>query len=332
MSRQPQIRWRESDKQELKRVVRNFNAKIRRLQKKDPSKILNALPKNISVNKNALPEMITERQLMDLIHTRADLNRELNRLKRFSKKGAEKIVLVPNNDNNIQVTNWQKVEMNRMRAVVNRKREERLELIRKTQVHGQGYTLGQLAMGSQAEQELRPASSFTRSMGYKDMMKKYLSLRKESQSQFYTEKDYQVRENYIKGLKDNYSENDVKDIIDHIEKMPIKEFLRVFRSVDLNTFEWASGPPSQEEYDSYVKRLRTEWIPEEADTTSLKWDEEANDIESNTSNKFKKAITNGRYINMFHKGRLVGSFKDYDTMLKRMKKFKEKDFSYNITL
>ena len=36
MSRQPKIRWRKSDEQELKRVVKNFNAKLNRIEKKNP--------------------------------------------------------------------------------------------------------------------------------------------------------------------------------------------------------------------------------------------------------------------------------------------------------
>ena len=42
--------------------------------------------------------------------------------------------------------------------------------------------------------------------------------------------------------------------------MDIKDFLDKFMSVDLNTFEWASGPPSKEEYQAYVNKLKAEWL------------------------------------------------------------------------
>ena len=45
MSKYHRINWRESDEQELKRVIRNFNAKITRLEKKNPQ----------IYNKNTLP-------------------------------------------------------------------------------------------------------------------------------------------------------------------------------------------------------------------------------------------------------------------------------------
>lgn len=260
MSKFHKIKWTDDDQKELERVVRNFNAKITRLQKKDPSQILNSLPKGMKVNKNALPEKVTVKQMKELINTRQDLKRELNSLKRFSKKGAEKIELVPDTDYNLQVSKWQRKEMNRAVGIVNRRRKDRLEMIRDVSVEGHDFTLGQLGMGKQAENELKPTSSFYRTMTQTDLKKRYISLKHERQSQYFTDKDYRVKENYIKGLTDNYAESDVKDIIKAIEKMDIREFLDKFMAVDLNTFEWASGPPNQEDYQGYLNRLKGEWL------------------------------------------------------------------------
>ena len=260
MSKYHKIKWTESDNKELARVVKNFNAKIDRLNKKDPSKMLNELPSDMKVNKNALPEKVSVRQMKELIKTRQDLKRELNTLKRFSKKGAEKIITVPDTDYNLQVTNWQMKEMNRRVGIINRRRKERLDMIREASVEGHDFTLGQLGMGKQAENELRPTTSFYRTMSQTDLKWKWKSLRVEMQSSYFTEKDFRVRDNYIKGLRDNYAEADVKDIIKEIEKMDIKDFLDKFLSVDLNTFEWASGPPNQEDYKAYVNRLKSEWV------------------------------------------------------------------------
>lgn len=261
MSKYHKIRWTKSDEQELARVVRNFNRKLDRLNKKDPSKILNTLPEGMKVNKNALPEKVSVRQLKNLIKTRQDLKRELNAMKRFSKKGAETIIKVPDTDYNLQVTKWQKNEMSRRIAVINKKRQERLEEIASVKIAGQEYTLGQLGMGRQAENELKPTTSFYRTMSQTDLKYKWRSIRLESQSVYFTEKDYRLRENYIKGLMENYSERDIKDVVNEIRNMDIKDFLHTFQSVDLNTFEFASGPPNQEMYKSYVERLKSEWTP-----------------------------------------------------------------------
>lgn len=259
MSKFHKIKWTDDDQKELERVVRNFNAKITRLQKKDPSKMLNSLPEGMRVNKNALPDKVTVRQMKELIHTRQDLKRELNSLKRFSKKGAEKMELVPDTDYNLQVTNWQRKEMNRNRGVVNRRRKERLEMIRNVSVAGHEFTLGELGMGKQAENELKPTTSFYRTMTQTDLKKRHLSLQAERQSQFFTEKDYRVKENYIKALKNNYGESRVEDIVNAIEKMDLREFLDKFMAVDLNKFEFAYGP-EDDNYDPYIKRLKGEWL------------------------------------------------------------------------
>ena len=92
MSRKYNIRWREADEKELQRVVKNYNAKLSRLAKKNPEM------------KNALPDRVSAAQLRDMIETRQDLNRELNSLRRFSQKGAEELVEVPDNDYNLKIT------------------------------------------------------------------------------------------------------------------------------------------------------------------------------------------------------------------------------------
>ena len=74
MSKYHKINWREEDTKELTRVVRNFNAKIQRLSKTNPGIT------------NLLPEKVSASELKNLINTRQDLKRELNALKRFSKR------------------------------------------------------------------------------------------------------------------------------------------------------------------------------------------------------------------------------------------------------
>ena len=66
-------------------------------------------------------------QLKDLINTRQDLNREINALRRFSKRGNEEIVIIPNTDYNVKTTKWQRTEMNRRVGYINRRRQKRLE-------------------------------------------------------------------------------------------------------------------------------------------------------------------------------------------------------------
>lgn len=252
MSRYHRINWRDSDTEELKRVVKNYNAKITRLAKKNPQ------------IKNVLPEKVTATQLKELINTRQDLKRELNALKRFSKRGAEEIVVVPENDYNLKVTKWQKTEINRRIGIINRRRKKRLEDISNLEMTSRGeklgYTREQLGMGKASEVSLSPMRGFTRRMSQTDLKMKWRGILKESQSDYFTQKDYRLRDNYIKALEQNYNANDIKDIIDSINNMDIREFLNKFEE-EGGTLEFAY-PPNKEQYNGYVSALKSTWMPE----------------------------------------------------------------------
>lgn len=80
MSKYNKIRWRESDKKELARLAKNFNAKLEYQLKKN------------SELKNVLPEKVKVRDLKKDIVSRKDLKRTLDKLATFSQRGMEKVV------------------------------------------------------------------------------------------------------------------------------------------------------------------------------------------------------------------------------------------------
>lgn len=252
MSRRHKINWRESDNRELNRVVKNFNAKISRLAKKNPQL------------QNVLPEKVSASQLKELINTRQDLNRELNALKRFSKRGAEEIVSVPDNDYNLQTTKWQRTEINRRIGIINRRRKERLERLSNFEATSRGQELGykraDIGMGKATEVSLSPMRGFTQRMNQRDLKMKWKSIMQESQSDYFTERDYRLRNNYIKALTENFNINDIEDIIEEIENMDINDFLQIFEQEGGNLE--SAYPPNGEQYIAYLNGLRATWKPE----------------------------------------------------------------------
>ena len=250
MSRKYNIRWTESDNQELRKAVKNFNQKIARLEKKNPQ------------IKNALPEKVSVKQMRDLIETRSDLNRELNALKRFSKRGAETIVPVPNNDYNLQITKWQKQEMNRRVGTINRKRKEKLKELQDVEQTSRGkplgYTKGQIGMGRQEQVALSPMKSFTQKMNVKDLKYKYQSILKESQSTYWDRRDLILKENYVKSLEDNYGKN-AAFLVDKIKEMDMKEFKKIFYAEGGHSFFEFSYPKNKEEIDKDLNYLSQAW-------------------------------------------------------------------------
>lgn len=250
MSRKYNIRWREADEKELQRVVKNYNAKLSRLAKKGPD------------IKSALPERVSAAQLRDMIETRQDLNRELNALRRFSQKGAEELVEVPENDYNLKITKWQKEEINRRVAVINRTRKQRLEKMQGTEATQGGKRLGYSAapmMGKADMLSLSPVKGFTKYMNRADLKKRFTQLLKESQSGYWNERDERTRQNYLKGLRQTFNESDISDVIDEIESMDIKDFRRKFDS-DAGKFE-TLYPNDQDEYIAAVSELESIWMP-----------------------------------------------------------------------
>lgn len=252
MPKQYNIRWRQDDNEQLRKAVKNFNAKITRLENKDPK------------NKNALPEKISVKQIRDLIDTRQDLKREINALQRFTRRGAEELISVPDNDYNLKITKWQKEEMTRRTAVINRKRQKRLEELQQIEMKSGGeklgYTVGQFGMGKAEEISLKPLQPFTGKMNTADLRKKFKHIQKESQDMYYSRKDEQLRTNYINALKQGYNEEDIADIIEEIEDMDFNDFYSEFQA-EGGTMEWAYPPKASAEYQGYVEQLRSQWKP-----------------------------------------------------------------------
>lgn len=252
MSTRYNIKWRDADNQEIARVVKNFNAKITRIEKNHPEMA------------SVLPERVTVKGIKDLINTRQDLNRELNMLKRFSKRGAEQVVDVPESKYNLKTTKWQKTEMNRRAGIINRERKKRREEFMQTKAKSRGedlgYTLGELQMGHVDQVSLQPIKAFTPSMTTSGIRIKFRTLQKESQSTYWDKANRQLVANYIKGLFNNFRFEDVKDIIDVIDKMDFKDFYKTFLAEDNDMghlyFE------TQEDYEKELTALKSIWLPE----------------------------------------------------------------------
>lgn len=262
MSRQYQIKWRSKDYKELRRVARNFNDKLRRLTKKAPQN-KNILPQFYNEATDQFESRITLTQLKSMIQTRQDYNRFVNMLKRFSKRGAEKIVEAPDNIYNAKITKWQRQEEIRLASIVNRKRKERLErlnLVEMMDASGKlGYTLGQMfGMGLASKNKLQPTKAFTPSQSQTDIKQKFRSLLSEASTNYHRNRDDILRENYIRTLEENYRSADIKDVISRIRSMDPDAFVLKFEAKG-DAFEFAY-PPDEEQYQSYLSELKAYWL------------------------------------------------------------------------
>ena len=299
MSKQYKIRWSKSDNKELARVVRNYNAKVKRLAQ-NPDRLRNETINELNISnetiKNALPELTSVKQLKSLINTRQDLKRELNTLKRFTEKGAEEIVLAPDTKYNVIVTKWQRKEMGIRTAVINKRRKNRLEKLQSTKLTSRGkdlgYTLGDIGMGKIEEVSLKPFNAFTPKMQQRDIKYKWKHIMLESQSDYFDKQDYAVRDNFLKGLKWNFDWNDVKELYEHIESMPIHEFLEKFNQ-EGGTFEWLYIPEYEEEQNVISSMEDAYELPPRTETSTDIINSEVDNKKKKKKSKKKKKTKRG---------------------------------------
>lgn len=130
---QGQIRWKQTDYLSLGRAVANFNKKINLLNKEE--------------KKLYLPEVKSYKEIKENIKTRAELNRIISSLKRFSKEGAEDIYTTKAGE---IMTKWERQELGKQVKIAERglRREaKKLEI-----PISSGYSKAQ--MGSRAYQEI----------------------------------------------------------------------------------------------------------------------------------------------------------------------------------
>lgn len=116
MAESNKIRWRSIDQKAVTNIARRFNAKITRVMKAHPDWAEN------------LPERINVKELSEKLRsgTRREFNREMTKLERFLRKGAE---MPYTTKSGVATTVWQKKEIdNTFRAINAKRRAERKKL------------------------------------------------------------------------------------------------------------------------------------------------------------------------------------------------------------
>lgn len=130
---QYQIKWKKQDYLQLGKAVANFNKKINRLQAEE--------------RKAYLPDIIDYSNLKQNITTRAELNRQINSLKRFMREGAENIYTTEAGE---QISKWEKQETLKSMNIARRRLTRELKSLETPTLNG--YSKAQ--MGSERVAEI----------------------------------------------------------------------------------------------------------------------------------------------------------------------------------
>lgn len=205
MPRQYNIKWRKQDKQKISNTVRQFNSKITRTIKKFPEL------------QPYLPDKINAKEITKNIQTRNDFNRELNSLKRFLKKGAEKPITT---DTGLRTTQWQRQEIGYKVAQINRQRTAERKRANVSSFTG--------TMGSIQKNNLEPKQYDFNKIKPSDWDKFVTNVEKQVMQNYFSDKNELYKQNYLKAIFNVFSKTDANMISNIINKIPADEFIDLF--------------------------------------------------------------------------------------------------------
>lgn len=190
MVRNAKIKWSDKDERELSRVVKNFNAKIARLEKKGTY-----LPEQI-------PKRASAKAIRSNVEARKDLNRQLNSLSRFTRKGAEDLRVTKSG---VVLSKWaykEAVILQRTVTTARRKKREGVDSYRRQESE---------SLFDRAKVDTVPKKGF----------QNYLeSLKREALSNYDDLKKKAYIENYVNSCRENLGVH-AKPIIDLVRSLPL---------------------------------------------------------------------------------------------------------------
>lgn len=239
MGKSSKIRWRASDEKEIKRAIKNFNAKLYRIQKQNPEML------------NYIPEKIKYSQLKNNIKTRKDLNKQLKYLTSFTQRGAEKLVKTKAGG---IATQWDIDRIKEQDRIDNIKRAKRRKEIGEKQVTVKNKPTGvkRKEMGKIKENEVKPRKRKIDNMKQSDFDTAKKLIDRKLRGSYDKERERQLLSNYIKAL---YNEGVSQDVINIIKRVPIKKLIDKVDLDEIATIDFIYTEENQKLRDKYLKEF-----------------------------------------------------------------------------
>lgn len=238
MSKAYNIRWRDSDIEELNRVVKNFNNKVRYWEKK---------------GQDTLPETQSVRDIRETIQTRQDYNRVLNSLKRFSKRGAEEVVA---NKHGVETTNWHLKEYSIARSTRNRMTNQRKKELDNLEIDIAGFDkpLTRAELGRTDANEMRPLSDrFKTARNKKEFEQAFNTALNQARGNYLFIRDSQFKENWLNSAKVYLQGSDgYNELIQFVESMDSTEFYKLTLSRLDTSIEFIYGTQNIQEKTDHL--------------------------------------------------------------------------------
>lgn len=239
MAESNKIRWRSIDQKAVTNIARRFNAKITRVMKAHPDWAEN------------LPERINVKELSEKLRsgTRREFNREMAKLERFLRKGAE---MPYTTKSGVATTVWQKKEIdNTFRAINAKRRAERKKLdpsIFKGNLHS--IQENNLLQRKNTVQEIYPKywKEFVRNLDYQ-------------LEQEYKDKSNIYKMNLLKAISNILGEkSELYNLVSQVASERIKRFADTSSLISIS---FLYEPLEPEDIEEYFKSELFELLKEE---------------------------------------------------------------------
>lgn len=236
MARTNKIKWRNQDRVLLSRTVQQFNAKLTRESKKNPTII------------EFLPERLKVANIRQQIQTRKDYNRLIKSYQRFLKKDSTKLVT---NTQGYTTTLWNKREIQYKVNEINRQRAAERKRANVSTYTG--------TMGSIIANNLKDKKYEFNQINPKNALKQLASIDNMVRSTYIPEKIKLYKENYKQALLNNFQEDDAYNIIRLVDKFSDRQFMDLYYKNPLLGIDYTY---SKESYEILVETISSQFLSE----------------------------------------------------------------------
>lgn len=209
------IKVYQKTEKEINKVIKNFNQKVTRLQK---------------LGRDVIPDKISKKDLLN-VNSRAELNRNLNSLRRFSKRGSEDIITFESGE---KTTSWKQREVSISVRSAKAKLTRRIKnyQITKPKVFGKEQSVTFAQMGDQNYLNLVEQRKRLQDLKINTLedLEKFNKISKKILGMGYSSV---FRESYKTMLYDmayqqNYNKEKIDFIMNNIDKLSDSSFLKLF--------------------------------------------------------------------------------------------------------
>lgn len=211
MAKQSKIRWRESDEKELSKAIKNYNAKLSRIQKKNPEMM------------EFMPSRVSKSDLKKGISTRKDFQNNLKYLKGFTVKGAERVI---ENSQGAKLTQFDIDRIKEQDRIDNIRRAKRRKELEDKEITFKNKPTGRkrFEMGTIKENDVKHRKRNIDKMKPNDVKSALLLIDKKINESYYKGREELLFTNYIKAL---LNEGTSMDIVKMMSKVPIEKFVEL---------------------------------------------------------------------------------------------------------